>query len=190
MNDLFKRLKQKAEILKLNVSQTQIKNIFDKIEKNNGKKIYHTKPFNDFYTFGINRKQKNKFLIALQKYSNPNKERKIYTFHLFSIKGEDAFLGICYSVKKLQKPLVIKNVEKNESYTIRWCVCMEFRFKTGFVICYLTNFYSLLKKTKVNTEYYKKLLNITLEIERQVYAFYNKNLPEGIITKWIEKKQK
>lgn len=67
---------------------------------------------------------------------------------------------------------------------------MEFRFKTGSIICYLTNFYSLIRKDKINTEYYKKLLNITLEIEKQVYAFYNKNLSGEIITKWIEKKQK
>ncbi|BDU63541.1 hypothetical protein BOFE_10810 (plasmid) [Candidatus Borrelia fainii] len=190
MNDLFKKLKTKAKTLKLNTPQTNIKNIFNEIEKIKEKKIYHTKLFNDFYTFGVNRKQKQKFLIALKKYSNPNKEKKIYTFHLFSVKGEDNFLGIRYSIKKIQKPLIITNTEKNESYTIRWCVCMEFRFKTGSIICYLTNFYSLLRKDKINTKYYKKLLNITLEIEKQVYAFYNKNLSEGIITKWIKEKQK
>ncbi|UPA14073.1 DUF226 domain-containing protein [Borrelia turicatae] len=190
MDDLLKKLNQKAKNLKLNTSQANPKNIFNKIEKVEEKKIYHTKLFNDFYTFGVNRKQKQKFLIALKKYSNPNKEKKIYTFHLFSIKGEDEFLGINYSIKKIQKPLIITNIEKNESYTIRWCVCMEFRFKTGSIICYLTNFYSLLRRDKINTEYYKKLLNITLEIEKQVYAFYNKNLSGEIITKWIEKKQK
>ncbi|WP_241763548.1 hypothetical protein [Borrelia hermsii] len=87
MNDLFKRLKQKAETLRLNASQAKTKNIFDKIEKNNGKRIYHTKPFNDFYTFGINRKQKNKFLIALKKYSNPNKEKK-YTHSIYLVSKE------------------------------------------------------------------------------------------------------
>ncbi|WP_247003715.1 DUF226 domain-containing protein [Borrelia anserina] len=146
--------------------------------------------FNDFYAFGINKKQKNKFLIALKKHSNLTKERKIYIFHLFSIRGEDDFLGINYSIRKLQNPLIIRNREKNEAYTIRWCACMEFRFKTGSIICYLTNFYSLLRKDKINTEYYKKLLDITLEIEKQVYVFYGKDLSGGIITKWIEKNQK
>ncbi|AHH11586.1 DUF226 domain-containing protein (plasmid) [Borrelia coriaceae] len=190
MENLFKRLKQKAENLKLNTTKQKAKNTFNRTEIINGKKIYHTKLFNDFYTFGVNKKQKNKFLIALKKYSQPNKEKNIYIFHLFSVKGKDEFLGIHYSIKKIQKPLVIQNIEKNEFYTIRWCVCMEFRFKTGSIICYLTNFYSLLRKDKTKTEYYKKLLNITLEIERQVYTFYNKNLPGAIITEWIEKKQK
>ncbi|UPA08612.1 DUF226 domain-containing protein [Borrelia hermsii] len=67
---------------------------------------------------------------------------------------------------------------------------LPFIVKAAYIIYYLINFYSLLRKAKINTEYYKKLLNITLEIERQVYAFYNKNLLGGIINKWIEKKQK
>ncbi|WP_156922724.1 hypothetical protein [Borrelia anserina] len=29
----------------------------------------------------------------------------------------------------------------------------------------------MLRKDKINTEYYKKLLDITLEIEKQVYVF-------------------
>ncbi|WP_445436312.1 DUF226 domain-containing protein [Candidatus Borreliella tachyglossi] len=187
MNDLLNRLKQKGEILKLNQPQTQSKNVFNKIEEFNGKKIYHTKLFSDFYTFGINKKQKHKFLIALNKNSIPS-DKKIYILHLFSTKGDDAFLGIKYSIKKLQNPLLIKNMYKDIFYTVRWCVCMEFRFKTGYVICYITNLYSLLRKDKVNTVYYKTLLEIILEIEKQVYAFYNKNLPEGgLITKWIKK---
>ncbi|WP_155265736.1 DUF226 domain-containing protein [Borrelia hermsii] len=47
---------------------------------------------------------------------------------------------------------------------------LPFIIKAGYITCYLANFYSLLRKAKINTEYCKKLLNITLEIERQIYA--------------------
>ncbi|WP_156922725.1 DUF226 domain-containing protein [Borrelia anserina] len=39
----------------------------------------------------------------------PKREKKYTIFHLFSIRGEDDFLGINYSIRKLQNPLIIRN---------------------------------------------------------------------------------
>ncbi|WP_246990188.1 hypothetical protein [Borrelia parkeri] len=59
MNDLFKKLKQKAKTLKLNTSQANIKNIFDKIEKIEEKK-YITQNYLMIFIHLVSTENKNK----------------------------------------------------------------------------------------------------------------------------------
>ncbi|WP_210368928.1 DUF226 domain-containing protein, partial [Borreliella garinii] len=59
------------------------------------------------------------------------------------------------------------------------------------VFCYLNGLHILLKKDRVNSPYYNTLLNIILELETELYAFYNKKLSKGgIIPEWVKKRQK
>lgn len=65
---------------------------------------------------------------------------------------------------------------------------IEFRFKKESVCCYIKGISSLLKREKINIKYYKSLAEKLLKLEKKVYEFYNKILPDGgIITRWIEK---
>ncbi|MBW6186786.1 DUF226 domain-containing protein, partial [Pseudomonas aeruginosa] len=68
---------------------------------------------------------------------------------------------------------------------------IEFRFKNGSIFCYIVGISYSIRKEKVDTKYCKSLIKTLLNLEKQVYEFYNKKLPyEGIITRWIEKNQK
>nr|WKT13977.1 DUF226 domain-containing protein [Borrelia sp. BU AG58] len=194
MTALLELLKQKQRELKLSGGKEASsrekgkKNVFSKVEEKGGRKIYHTKIFNDFYTFGISKNEPTKFFISLRGIFNIE---HISMFHLFSIRDEDAFLGIYYGIKKLDKAFLVKNFNKNETYTLRKCEYIEFRFKKGGVFCYLSGLHNLLKADKIESSYYQTLLNIILELERELYAFYGKELPEGgLIPKWIKKRQK
>ncbi|AWG43331.1 partition protein (plasmid) [Candidatus Borreliella tachyglossi] len=194
MTALLELLKQKQKELNSGLQEKSRKpkkdknNVFSKIEEINGRKIYHTKIFNDFYTFGISKNEPTKFYISLRGIFNIE---DISTFHLFSIRNDDGFLGIYYGIKKLDKVFLVKNYNKRETYTLRKCEYIEFRFKKGGVFCYLSGLHILLKKDKIKSSYYQTLLNIALELERELYAFYGKGLPEGgIIPRWIQKRQK
>ncbi|UGQ16821.1 DUF226 domain-containing protein [Borrelia sp. RT5S] len=194
MTALLELLKQKQKELKLSREQEYKnkekgkKNVFSKIEENKGRKIYHTKIFNDFYTFGISKNEPTKFFISLRGIFNIEHKSM---FHLFSVRDGDAFLGIYYGIKKLDKAFLVKNFNKKETYTLRKCEYIEFRFKKGGVFCYLSGLHYLLKADKIESSYYQTLLNIILELERELYAFYSKTLPEGgIIPKWIQRRQK
>ncbi|WKC58668.1 DUF226 domain-containing protein [Borrelia sp. P9F1] len=190
MTALLELLKQKKKELKLNKLNKEKgkRNVFSKIEENNGRKIYHTKIFNDFYAFGISKNEPTKFFISLRGIFNIE---HISMFHLFSIREGDAFLGIYYGIKKLDKAFLVKNFNKKETYTLRKCEYIEFRFKKGGVFCYLSGLHYLLKADKIESSYYQTLLSIILGLERELYAFYSKALPEGgIIPKWIQRRQK
>ncbi|WP_210381973.1 DUF226 domain-containing protein, partial [Borreliella garinii] len=59
---------------------------------------------------------------------------------------------------------------------------------TGSVFCYLKGIFRLLKKEKINTTYNKSFVDRLINLEKQVYYFYNKKyLEKGIIIKWIVK---
>ncbi len=162
--------------------------VFSKIEEVKGRKIYHTKIFNDFYTFGISKNEPTKFFISLRGIFNIE---DISMFHLFSVREDDEFMGIYYGIRKLDKAFIVKNFNKKETYTLRKCEYIEFRFKKGSVFCYLNGLHILLKKDRVNSPYYNTLLNIILELETELYAFYSKKLSKGgIIPEWIKKRQK
>ncbi|AOW96399.1 DUF226 domain-containing protein [Borrelia miyamotoi] len=185
---LLELLKQKKKEIYPRNHKKEKNNIFSKVEEVNNRKIYHTKIFNDFYTFGISKNEPTKFFISLRGIFNIE---DISMFHLFSLRGDDIFLGIYYGIKKLDKAFLVRNFNKRETYTLRKCEYIEFRFKKGGVFCYLSGLHNLLKKNKVESSYYQTLLNILLELERELYAFYGKQLPEGgIIPKWIQKRQK
>ncbi len=62
-------IKAKQKELKLNIEnkpkfkKEKKADVFSKIEEVKGRKIYHTKIFNDFYTFGISKNEPTKFLF-------------------------------------------------------------------------------------------------------------------------------
>ncbi|AHH12022.1 Putative cytosolic protein, partial (plasmid) [Borrelia coriaceae ATCC 43381] len=103
------------------------------------------------------------------------------------------FLGISYWYRKPIQNVITKYQENGvmKASTFSKVYYIEFRFKKGSVFCYIGEISYLLRKEKSNKKYYKSLVERILCLERQVYEFYNKKLPDGgIITKWIERKQK
>ncbi|AHH05856.1 DUF226 domain-containing protein (plasmid) [Borrelia miyamotoi] len=187
MDSVLERLQEKkAEIRE----KEKNRNLFIRIEEINNKKIYHTKVMMDFYAFGIDKKKKNKFFIVLRGLFD---QTQLEWFSLFSLKDDDKFLGIYYGYRKPIKN-VIRRYEENgvmKSSTLSKVYYIEFRFKKGSVFCYIKGISRLLKKEKIDTQYSKFLLELIIDLEKQVYEFYNKKLSEEeIITKWIAKKQK
>ncbi|WP_215535808.1 DUF226 domain-containing protein [Borreliella bavariensis] len=186
MKSILERLKtKKSEIIKNKKTC-----IFIKVENNNDRKIYHTRIMNDLYVFGVNKNQKNKFFISFRGLFN---REQISEFNLFSLKGEDKFLGIYYGYRKPIQNIVTKYQENGitKSYTFSKAYYMEFRFRKGSVSCYIKGMSRLIKKEKSETQYNQSLLELIIKLEREVYKFYNKKFPNGgIIKKWIEKKQK
>ncbi|MBB6043612.1 DUF226 domain-containing protein (plasmid) [Borreliella yangtzensis] len=186
MENVLEPIKTKKTMIKKN-KKTRI---FIKIEENNSKKIYHTRIMNDLYVFGVNKNQKNKFFISFRGLFN---KKKISEFNLFSLKGDDKFLGIYYGYRKPIRNVVTKYQENNttKSYTFSKAYYIEFRFKKGSISCYIKGISRLIKKEKSETKYNQSLLKLISKLEREVYNFYNKKLPNGgIIKKWIERKQK
>ncbi|UPA17302.1 DUF226 domain-containing protein (plasmid) [Borrelia coriaceae] len=188
-NSLHKLRKKKLEIS----PKERIKNSFSKIEKINTRTLYHTKVFNDLFTFGNSQREKGKFFISLRGlFDNNNKN----TFHLFKVKdNSDKFLGMFYGFKRIKNTILIryKDDEKqsNETATIYKPYYIEFRFKKGSIFCYIKAIHALVKKEKFNKTYVQSLLKRIVNLEHEVYKFYEKQLPDGgIITKWIEKNQK
>ncbi|WP_024653152.1 DUF226 domain-containing protein [Borrelia persica] len=186
MENILARLKEK----KLEIKEKKDKLIFIKIETDNNRNLYHTKIMNDLLVFGVHKKQKNKFFIAFRELFDQEKAKAL---NLFALKGNDRFLGIYYGYSKpIQN--VVKRYEENGTMkvsTFSKVYYIEFRFKRGSVFCYIKGISRLLKKEKINTKYYESLIKKLSDLEKRVYKFYEKELPErGIIIKWIEKKQK
>ncbi len=100
---------------------------------------------NDLYVFGVNKNQKNKFFISFRGLFN---REQISEFNLFSLKGEDEFLGIYYGYRKPIQNIVTKYQENGitKSYTFSKAYYMEFRFRKGSVSCYIKGMSRLIKK--------------------------------------------
>ncbi|WP_445436344.1 DUF226 domain-containing protein [Candidatus Borreliella tachyglossi] len=199
INTLQNRLKQKRlelsmnEITQLNKTNNN-KSIFSKIETDkNNRKLYYTKMFDSFYDFrAINQENSNKFFISLRGLFDQNKKE---TFYLFPLKADDKFLGMFYGLQKRKKPLKFSYVDEitkeHKISNIFKSYYVEFRFKKGSVFCLVNGMNLLVKKEKLKTKYCQTLIKVLLSLEKQVYEFYNKKLSEGgLISKWIEKKQK
>ncbi|UPA19334.1 DUF226 domain-containing protein [Borrelia puertoricensis] len=186
MKSSLRRLRDKKQEID---EKKRINNIFTKIENTNNQTIYHTKILQDFYAFGIDKNNNDKFFLILRELF----KEKLCKFHLFSTKDDDKFLGIHYGYRKPIKNIVTR-YEKNgitKTYTFSKVHYIEFRFKKGSVFCYVKGIYYFFRKEKSNTKYCKTLLAIIQRLERQVYEFYNKKLPDGgVITKWIKKNLK
>ncbi|AOW96275.1 DUF226 domain-containing protein [Borrelia miyamotoi] len=186
MEKSLKRLKEK----KLKTKPLKNKsNFFVRIDKKNNKTLYHTKIMMDFYTFGIDKNDNKKFFIILRSWSR----KKKYQFNLFSLIDDNKFLGIYYGCRKPIKNIITKYEENGttKTYGFSKAYYIEFRFKMGSVFCYIQGIYYLLKKEKFQTKYCKKLIEIIMKLEKEIYEFYDKKLPDGgIVIKWIEKKQK
>ncbi|WP_330730426.1 DUF226 domain-containing protein [Borrelia turicatae] len=186
MKSSLKRLRDKKNEID---KKKFINNIFTKIENINDQTIYHTKVLQDFYIFGIDKANNDKFFIIFKELF---KER-LCKFHLFSTKGDDKFLGMYYGYRKPIRN-IIRRYEDNgvlKTSTFSKVYYIEFRFKKGSIFCYIRKISYLLKKEKTNTNYFKTLFEIIQRLEREVYEFYGKKLPEGgLIEKWIQKKQK
>ncbi|WP_025400250.1 DUF226 domain-containing protein [Borrelia hermsii] len=186
MESVLERLKKKESEIK----EKRDKTIFVKMEESNNRKIYHTKIMNDFYAFGVDGRQKDKFFISFRGLFN---QAKITPFNLFSLKEDDKFLGIFYGyrkpiqnvVKKYEENGIVKTTSFSKVYYI------EFRFKKGSIYCYIKGIYRLIRKDKSDTKYCKSLIEKLSKLEKEVHLFFNKKSPEGgIITKWIEKNLK
>ncbi|WP_024653120.1 DUF226 domain-containing protein [Borrelia persica] len=187
MESVLERLKEKKVEIK---AKTKNKKLFIKVEDINNKKIYHTKIMMDFYAFGIDKRQKYKFFIMLRDLFN---QEQIEWFSLFSLKDDDKFLGIYYGCRKPIKNIVRRYEENGflKASTFSKVCYIEFRFKKGSVFCYIKGISRLLKKEKAETQYGRFLFDMITNLERQVYEFYNRKLPDGgVIKKWIEKNQK
>lgn len=165
------------------------KNFFNKIEQSENKIIYHTKIFSMINNFEAKPK-KGKFWLCLRSVFN---SKKYESFHLFSIKENDRFLGIFYGFINLSKPFIINYSEKGTKKTVRLkkIFYTEFRFKKGSVFCYLRSLYIFTKNANKNKIFYKSLLERTLKIEKEIHRFYGKKyeINRGILN-WIKKNQK
>ncbi|QFP42570.1 DUF226 domain-containing protein (plasmid) [Borrelia miyamotoi] len=168
---------------------TKKSSIFIKIEKENNKTLYHTKITKDFYIFGIDKNKNNRFFIILKELF---KEKKCI-FHLFPLREDDKFLGMYYGYRKPIKN-IMRRYEDNgvlKTSTFSKIYYIEFRFKKGSIFCYIKGISSLVNREKIDTVYCKTLLAIIMKLEKEVYEFYSKALPEkGNIIRWIEKNQK
>ncbi|MCD2382025.1 DUF226 domain-containing protein [Borreliella americana] len=184
MKSVLEKLKtKKKEILEKRRKQE----IFIKKEIINGRTIYHTKMLMDLYKFEINRYKRNKFLILFRELFN---QEKLEGLNLFSIKEDDKFLGISYGYRKPVKNIITRYKVNgiSKSYTFSKVYYVEFKFKRGSVFCYLRSLARLVKKNRTNKKYFQVFINMLNRLEKEVYEFYCKELPdEGIINKWVEK---
>ncbi|WP_234925330.1 DUF226 domain-containing protein, partial [Borreliella valaisiana] len=88
---------------------------FNKIEKLENKIIYHTKIFSIINNFEA-KPQKGKFWLCLRNVFN---NKKYESFHLFSTKENDKFLGIFYGYRKPIKNIITRYKDNGiiKSYT-------------------------------------------------------------------------
>ncbi|AHH04504.1 Putative cytosolic protein (plasmid) [Borrelia nietonii YOR] len=186
MESVLERLKKKESEIK----EKRDKPIFVKIESHNDRTLYHTKIMMDFYAFGISERQNSKFFIAFRGLFN---REKVEWFSLFALRDDDKCLGIFYGCRKPIKN-VVRRYEENgvmKASTFSKVYYIEFRFKKGSVFCYLRGISYLLREDKIDTKYCKSLIEKLANLEKQVYEFYGKKLPDGgRINKWIEKNLK
>ncbi|AHH07564.1 Putative cytosolic protein (plasmid) [Borrelia crocidurae DOU] len=182
MDSVLERLREKKDEIKAN--------IFIRLEVEDNKKIYHTKVMNDFYAFGIDNRYKGRFFISFRGLFN---QKKIMSFNLFSIKGDDKFLGIFYGYKKPIRN-IIKKYEENgiiKTSFFSKIYYIEFRFRKGSVFCYIKGIHRLLQKDRFKTKYCQVLVEKLSKLEREVHLFYNKKLPKGgLVHRWIKKNQR
>ncbi|AHH14679.1 DUF226 domain-containing protein [Borrelia hermsii] len=186
MESVLERHKRKE----LEIKEKRDKPIFTKIESYNNRTLYHTKIMMDFLAFGVDKRQKYKFFIALRGLFN---QSKIELFSLFALRDDDKFLGIYYGYRKPIRNIITRYEENGvmKVVTFSKVYYIEFRFQKGSVFCYIKGISYLLRKEKIDTKYYKSLIEKLVNLEEQVYEFYNKKLPDGgLITKWIKKRQK
>ncbi|WP_024654361.1 DUF226 domain-containing protein [Borrelia hispanica] len=186
MENVLVRLKEKKAEIKANSSS----NLFIRLEVEDNKRIYHTKIMNDFYAFGIDNRYKGRFFISFRGLLN---QKKIMSFNLFSIKGDDKFLGIFYGYRKPIRN-IIKKYEENgiiKTSFFSKIYYIEFRFRKGSVFCYIKGIYRLLQKDRFKTKYCQVLIEKLAKLEKEVHMFYNKKLPKGgLIHRWIKKNQR
>ncbi|WP_418885333.1 DUF226 domain-containing protein [Borreliella carolinensis] len=184
MKSVLEKLKnKKKEIIK----KSRKPEIFIKKEILNERTIYHTKMLMDLYRFEINKYKKDKFLILFRELFN---QGKLEGLNLFSTKENDKFIGISYGYRKPIKNIIIKYKINDtlKSYTFSKVYYIEFKFKKGSVFCYLRSLARLIKKEKINKKYFQTFIDMLNRLEKKVYEFYCKELPDGgIVNKWIEK---
>ncbi|WP_434246532.1 DUF226 domain-containing protein [Borreliella burgdorferi] len=152
------------------------------------KTMYHTRLMNVLKLF---KPQADKFLIYLV--NSLNKEEKcVYLFPI--IKDGDAFLGMFYGFRKIKYDRFYNDYTsvckfpKKIFKTFNKICYIEFRFKTGSVFLYIHTIVYLI--TNPNVRFSRKLCNKILDLEKEVFKFYGRDLDpegEGIITKWIAK---
>ncbi|WP_420025575.1 DUF226 domain-containing protein (plasmid) [Borreliella yangtzensis] len=184
MKNVLEKLKNKKKEL---IVEKRKPEIFIKKEILKGRTIYHTKMLMDLYRFEINKYKKNKFLILFRELFN---QEKLEGLNLFSTKENDKFLGIFYGYRKPIKNIITRyKVNGNvKSYTFSKIYYIEFKFKKGSVFCYLRSLARLIKKEKINKKYFQAFINMLNRLEKEVYEFYQKELPNGgIINRWMEK---
>ncbi|MBB6213715.1 DUF226 domain-containing protein (plasmid) [Borreliella californiensis] len=184
MKSVIEKLKRKKKEI---IKKSRKKEIFIKKEILNERTIYHTKMLMDLYKFEINRYKENKFSILFRELFN---QEKFEGFNLFSTKENDKFLGIFYGYRKPIKNIITKYKVNGtvKSYTFSKIYYIEFKFKKGSVFCYLRSLARLIKKEKINKKYFQAFIDMLNRLEKKVYEFYCKELPNGgIINKWIEK---
>ncbi len=100
-------------------------------------------------------------------------------FHLFSLREDDEFIGIYYGIRKLDKAFIVKNFNKKKLILLENVNILNLSLKKALFFSYLNGLHILLKKDRVNSPYYNTLLNIILELETELYTFYNKELSKG-----------
>ncbi|ABH02499.1 conserved hypothetical protein (plasmid) [Borreliella afzelii PKo] len=184
MKNVLEKLKNKKKEI---MAKSRKPEIFIKKEILNERTIYHTKMLMDLYKFEINKYKKNKFLILFRELFN---QEKLECLNLFSTRDNDEFIGISYGYRKPIKNIIIKYKINDtvKSYTFSKVYYIEFKFKKGSVFCYLRSLARLIKKEKMNKKYFQVFINMLNRLEKEVYKFYCKELPNGgIINKWIEK---
>ncbi|AWG43366.1 hypothetical protein CR532_04895 (plasmid) [Candidatus Borreliella tachyglossi] len=197
-NTLEDRLKQKRLEISLN-EVTQVSNtsdnkgVFTSIETDeNNRKLYYTKMFDSFHGFGIKKRKNDIFYISLRDLLDQDKKE---SFHLFSLKAGDKFLGMFYGFKRRKKPVGLPYIhevtKENKTINIYKAYYVEFRFKTGSVFCLVNGIRLLIRKDRLETKYCQTLLEALIRLEKEIHEFYNQKLPYGgLITKWISKKLK
>ncbi|MBB6043493.1 DUF226 domain-containing protein (plasmid) [Borreliella yangtzensis] len=184
MKTVLEKLKNKKKEI---IRESRKPEIFIKKEILNGRTIYHTKVLMDLYRFEINKYKKNKFLILFRELFN---QEKLEGLNLFSTKENDKFLGIFYGYRKPIKNIITRYKFNGtvKSYTFSKVYYIEFKFKKGSVFCYLRSLARLIKKEKINKKYFQTFIDMLNRLEKEVYEFYQKELPNGgIINKWMEK---
>ncbi|AAF07710.1 hypothetical protein B1U23_06410 (plasmid) [Borreliella burgdorferi] len=163
--------------------KTKKRIFFYKIEEKENKKTYYSIIFKHLIKFEITRKG---LRITFQKFNDTGGWN---FFNLFPIKEDEKFLGIKYGWDNLEKPFFIIG-NNNIKYVVKKAYYIEYVFKKGSIKCYVQSLWTLLRKEKKQTKYYKFTLENIKNMEKTVYEFYNKKIKEeGIINKWIEKNQ-
>ncbi|WP_418906317.1 DUF226 domain-containing protein (plasmid) [Borreliella tanukii] len=184
MKGVLEKLRNKKKEI---IRESRKPEIFIKKEILKGRTIYHTKMLMDLYRFEINKYKKNKFLILFRELFN---QEKLEGLNLFSTRENDKFIGIFYGHRKPIKNIITRYKVNGtvKSYTFSKVYYIEFKFKKGSVFCYLRSLARLIKKEKINKKYFQAFIDMLNRLEKEVYEFYQKELPSGgIINKWMEK---